>query len=62
MNKRDWSKVLPCAEALQAAIEAERLAEWDETGRNADHYRKVAERATADFLVKRLAHHRVSIH
>jgi hypothetical protein len=62
MNKRDWSKVLPCAEALQAAIEAERLAEWDETGRNADHYRKVAERATADFWVKRIEYHKGSIH
>lgn len=62
MNKNDWSKVLPCAEALQAALEAERLAAWKETGRDAEYARKAAERASSDFWVKRMAYHQVSIH
>jgi hypothetical protein len=62
MKQNDWKKILPCAEALQAAIEADRLAAWKETGRVADNARKAAERASSDFFKLRLEYHLGSIH
>lgn len=55
-------RMLPCAEALQAAQEAENLAAWKETGRVANIARKAAERATAAAMLARLDYHKVSIH
>ena len=55
-------KIIPCAEALLAAIEAERLASFKVWGRVAECARSAQVKAEADFFSKRLAYHSGSIH
>ena len=50
-------KILPCAQALYDAMTAERMAEWKESGRVAEAAQRAAERATAAFIMARLAYH-----